>query len=126
MPVTSKTSLLFNYVRNFFIKTSMKSEKLIFCGPYRLQSHNVRVSWQKFTKVSDKLTASTFEVENDTEDSGNMFLLNYGKCLLDYMASRPRKTIKSIVTAVITLKFALVFYTLRYLIFLLYDLQITI
>jgi len=36
MPVTSKTALLFNYVSNLFIKASIRSEKLISCGPYRL------------------------------------------------------------------------------------------
>jgi len=64
---------------------------------------------RKVTKVSDILTASIFGVENDTDDSGNMFLLNYGKYLPDYMTSRPRKTMKSIVTAVITLNLHLFF-----------------
>ena len=31
-----QNSVLLNYVNNLFINTSMRSEKLISCGPYRL------------------------------------------------------------------------------------------
>lgn len=109
IPVTSKTSLLFNYVSTLFTRPAWNPKNSFPVDLTVVWDIMSVLAGRKVTKVSDILTASIFGVENDTDDSGNMFLLNYGKYLPDYMTSRPRKTMKSIVTAVITLNLHLFF-----------------